>query len=102
MAGAADPTPTRLLQLARCRAAGGIQPAPTGASYSTAPTTIELATLNSGDPVVDQLWRLGMVKDAREKRGAAASMCNFPNPDRLTAELSPTERITEGRLAQKR
>ena len=52
--------------------------------------------LNSGDPVVDQLWRLGMVKDARE---TWRSRQQAPlNPDRLTAEPSPTERITEGRL----
>ena len=52
--------------------------------------------LNSGDPLVDQLWRLGMVQDARD---IWRSRHQAPlDPDTLAAEPTPTERITEGQL----
>lgn len=52
--------------------------------------------LNSGDALVDNLWRLGMTKEAREiwiSRSTTPLHPQTPNP-----EPSPAERITSGRL----
>ncbi|MGC6482509.1 MAG: transglycosylase SLT domain-containing protein [Synechococcus sp.] len=52
--------------------------------------------LNSGDPVVEQLWRLEMVLDALE---IWHSRHRAPlDPQTLAAEPTPQARITEGRL----